>query len=115
MGKLRLKRILTLSFGAVIAGLFCLVASLISLKVTYNIKETMFLLGLVMVLTGIVILISRNQNRAVTADLSTKQSTEDSKTEDCTIWNISTVLSGLNSFTVVVAGVFLLIIDAFLK
>ncbi|MDF2985779.1 MAG: hypothetical protein K0R50_1289 [Eubacterium sp.] len=115
MGKLRIKRIFTLLFGAVAAGLFCLVAYLISLKVTYNIKETLFLLGLVMVLSGIVILISRNQNKAVNIDLNAKQDTEDSKAEDNAAVDISILLSGFNGFTVVVVGVFILIVDAFLK
>ncbi len=110
MSRLRLKRILTLAYSAVITALFCISTYLISSRVSFDLKETFFLIGLVLVLVGIVIIIVRNQSRTGFNNFS-NPGNEDSGDED----NESTFLLGLNSFTPVIVGVLLLIIDAIIR
>lgn len=111
MGKLKLKSILTLAYSAVLSVLFCLAGYLISLRISYNFIETLFLIGLVLVLAGIVIIISKNQNRTTVVDAAEPKHDKSEITDEGT----RLILLGLNGFTSVFTGVFLLAIDAFLR
>lgn len=111
MSKLKLKNILTLACSAVLSVLFCLAGYLISLRISYNFTETFFLIGLVLVLAGIVIVISKNQNRVTAADAAEPKQEEDEMTAE----GARLILLGLNGFTAVFTGVFLLVVDAFLR
>jgi|GEM_PF-5090739 len=110
MSKMRLKYLLTLVYSAVIAAVFCLVAYLISQRINFNLKETYFLIGLVAVLAGILIIIAKNQSRVTVADIVEKNMEEDEPGAEEAV-----VLLGLNGFTLVLSGVFLLVIDAIIR
>lgn len=111
MSRLRLKRILTLAYSAVITALFCILAYLVSVRISFDLKETFFLIGLVFVLVGIVIIIVRNQNRTGFSNFSNPNNEDSEVTED----NKSTFMLGFNSFTPVMVGVLLLIVDAIIR
>lgn len=111
MGKLRLKSIITLAYSAVISVLFYLTGFLISLRISFNIKETFFLIGLVLVLVGIVTVIAKNQNWSTAPDTSEAKEDRDGKNLE----KAGMLLLGFNGFTLVFTGVFLLVIDALIK
>ncbi len=111
MSRFKLKSILTLAYSAFISVLFCLAGYLISLRISYNYKETFFLIGLVLVLIGIVVVISKNQNRVAAVDIAEPKQEEDEITDKET----GLILLGLNGFTSVFTGVFLLVIDVVLR
>ncbi len=110
MGKLKHAGFLTLIYSLIMAGLICLIVYLISTNVIFNIKETVFLIGLVLVLVGIVFLIARHQSRVVSFEV-TEAIRQLSGEEDK---KGSFLLTGFNGFTILLTGVFILLIDAFI-
>ncbi len=111
MGKLKQTGVLTLIYGLIIAVLICLIMYLFSLNTVYDIKETLFLIGLVLVLVGIVFLIAKNQSKVINfeATEAIRQLSEADNRKG------RFLLSGFNGFTILLTGVFILVIDAFLK
>ncbi|OPX44168.1 hypothetical protein CLHUN_19670 [Ruminiclostridium hungatei] len=110
MSKWRLKYLLTLVYSVAIAAVFCLVAYLISQRINFNLKETYFLIGLVAVLAGILIIIAKNQSRVTVSDIVEQNMEEDEPGKEG-----AGILLGLNGFTLVLSGVFLLVIDAVIR
>ncbi|HEY5562365.1 MAG TPA: hypothetical protein VIK72_11540 [Clostridiaceae bacterium] len=83
MGKCKLKGILTFLYSAIISVLFYLFLYIISLEIKINYKELFFLIGLVSLLIGIVVLISRNPIRMNGWGSSQSSSEGEFIDEDC--------------------------------
>lgn len=124
MGKYKLKKILTIIYSAIITTLFCLLVFFIPIKAKINIKESFFLIGLVLVLIGIFLLITKNSIRlnAISKQkaeesnlLDDEEEDNDDEDDDIKKTQTSSFFLGFNSFTVVLTGVFILIVDLFLK
>lgn len=117
MAKYRFKTILTIIYSAVIGVLLCILMFFISSKKNINLKESFFLIGLVLVLIGIVILITKNPLKinALGAKQKPVEYELPEDEEEAVKPEVKTVLLGFNSFTVVLVGVFFLIVDLFLK
>ncbi len=123
MGILKFKRILTLVYSVIISAVIYLISYLIYRRISFNLKETFFLIGLVLVLIGIVMLIARNPMRISgfgSRQKSLQQGGEESDEEEVTEADEETLpdkkslLLGFNSFTIALSGVILLVVDAFL-
>ncbi len=110
MSEWRRKGLLTLVYSAIISAVFCFGAYFISQRINFNVKETFFLIGLVAVLAGILITIAKNQSRVTGAGIA-EQNEEGEEPETGRAW----ILLGFNGFTLVLSGVFLLVIDAVIK
>ena len=118
MSKYKLKRVLTFLYSTIISAMFCLFLYLISLRIKINFKESLFLIGLVFILIGIVVLISRNPIKMNGLRPIQKPSENEFSNEDCEEVvkpEAKAIFLGFNSVTIVLSGVLLLIVDTFLK
>jgi len=118
MSKYKIKRILTFLYSTIISALFCLFLYLISFKIKINFKESLFLIGLVFILIGIVVLISKNpikMNGLRPMQKPSEVEFSDEDNEEVVKPEAKAILLGFNSVTIVLSGVLLLIADVFLK
>lgn len=118
MGKHKIKSILTFLYSAIISTFFCFVLYLISFKSKINFRESLFLIGLVFILIGIVVLISKSPMRSNvfgSRHKSGKDEYIDEAYEEVVKPAAKTFLLGFNRNIIVLVGVLLLIVDVFLK
>lgn len=122
MGKSKLKIILTFAYGAVVSALFYYMLYLVSFQIRMNFKESLFMIALVLVLIGIVVLISRTpRNSDKTYSRQKQNDADDDNIGDddrCDYYKKPwpwKLLLGVNGLSLVLSGIYLLIIDSILK
>lgn len=125
-----LKKILTLVYSGIISAVLYLISYLVSQKIKFNMKETFFLVGLVLVLSGIVMLLAKNparfnglssrqkkvqENDIREGCIQEREEEEDDESDENANSAKKSFLLGFNSFTIALSGVILLAVDATLK
>lgn len=114
----QIKNLLTLLYSVILSVFLYYLLYFASLRIKINFNESLFLIALVIVIIGIVVLIARNQRFANQGRIRQKaaypeEDSDSTKTEDESSGPF--ILSGFNSITIILTGVFLLIVDVIIK
>lgn len=118
MGKRRLLIILSFAYGAVVSVLFYFMLYLISFTTKMNFEESLFLIALFLILIGIGVLISRTPKGTEKPILSRGI---DELIFNSTKYDYSNkswpgkLLLGVNGLSLVLSGIYLLLVDFVLK